>query len=57
MKSLKALSIITCLLVIAGAALQIMHVEGGRAMLVTGTALFFIYFRLQSIYVKKQAAR
>lgn len=57
MKSLKALSIIACLLVITGAALQIMHVEGGRATLVTGIALFFLYLGLQSRYGKKQSAR
>jgi len=57
MKTLKALSIIACLLVIAGAAMQIMHVEGGRVTLVTGIALFFLYLGLQSRYGKKQSAR
>lgn len=56
MKTLKTLSIIACLLVIAGAVMQIMHVEGGRVTLVTGIALFFVYLGLQSLYRKKQAA-
>lgn len=57
MKFLKTLSIVACLLVIAGAVMQIMHMEGGRATLVTGIALFFLYLGLQSRYGKKQSAR
>ena len=57
MKFLKTLSIVACLLVIAGAIMQIMHVEVGQPTLIMGISLFFIYLGLQSLYGKKQPMR
>jgi hypothetical protein len=56
MKWTNALGTIACLLVIAGAVLAVMHIDGAKTMGAAGLALFFLYLGARSLEQKRSAA-